>query len=514
MDYKLKYLKYKKKYINLKAGYGEWLLKNEEKRVFKLNNMGCKKIVSLDIVEPKRLILKSDDMIKEGDNEYISGNIINYDTIKSNLDSYNKFKCSYKDKNNINNQSINFNNLEEFLNLELNDQTFNLIISPELETLDYDTTGKNLNQWIRWNPFDIDNLLKEMLKYYSNIEALNYNTNSKTKVAENDLYINIIMNTDELFNYIIIGDIHGSLIPLQKILESLKEKKIIDKDYKIKDSYYLIFLGDIIDRGPYGIELLLIAFKLKMVNKDKVIIINGNHEDKSVYSSYGFEKELQFEIELFSEENNPGLNNIKENIEKILTLLPSCIFINNNNEGKWYQLCHGGINSDYIEELKIILDASFKQKSKYDNQIVSIRLAGESYNNGFKWSDFGVAPHRILYIDTIKLENSEKEEEKKEIKRYDSGRGKKLYLFDYEGTFNYIEYLNIKSIIRGHQDSKMLQFLSYQTDSNEFYLNFFYGKRNSNSVANIAKLNSDNLYEIENKQPNINIEFRIKMMIL
>ena len=73
-----------------------------------------------------------------------------------------------------------------------------------------------------------------------------------------------------------------------------------------------------------------------------------------------------------------------------------------------------------------------------------------------------------------------------------------------------IEYLNIKSIIRGHQDSKMLQFLSYQTDSNEFNLNFFYGKGNSNSVANIAKLNSDNLYEIENNQPNINTEFRIK----
>ena len=204
-----------------------------------------------------------------------------------------------------------------------------------------------------------------MLKYYSNIEIVNYNTNLKTKIVENDLYINIIMNTDELYNYIIIGDIHGSLIPLQKILESLKEKKIIDKDYKINNSYYLIFLGDIIDRGPYGIELLLIAFKLKMVNKDKVIIINGNHEDKSVYSSYGFEIELDFEINQFSEKENPGLNNIKEYIEKILTLLPSCIFINNNNEGKWYQLCHGGINSSHIEELKVILDDNLKKKVKF-----------------------------------------------------------------------------------------------------------------------------------------------------
>ena len=59
------------------------------------------------------------------------------------------------------------------------------------------------------------------------------------------------------------------------------------KKFIINDPYKIIFLGDIIDRGIYSLDILNIIFKLiinnnkvKKLNDIKIIFIRGNHETK------------------------------------------------------------------------------------------------------------------------------------------------------------------------------------------------------------------------------------------
>ena len=60
----------------------------------------------------------------------------------------------------------------------------------------------------------------------------------------------------------------------------------------------MFFLGDLVDRGPYSIEILLIVFQLKVKNPNNVHIINGNHEDIDTYQRYGFDTEMNAEFKL------------------------------------------------------------------------------------------------------------------------------------------------------------------------------------------------------------------------
>lgn len=107
----------------------------------------------------------------------------------------------------------------------------------------------------------------------------------------------------------IIGDIHSSLSSLCEILLDLKKKKYFKENIsKLKDDYYIFFLGDLVDRGPYSIEILCIVFKLKLLNWDNIHIIRGNHENEEQYNHYGLMIESQVEypsiISLSSELNN------------------------------------------------------------------------------------------------------------------------------------------------------------------------------------------------------------------
>lgn len=69
--------------------------------------------------------------------------------------------------------------------------------------------------------------------------------------------------------YFIIGDIHGHLSKLKKIIS------LIQKDMKESDSF--IFLGDYIDRGPASFEV--IEYLIALSEKYKITFLTGNHED-------------------------------------------------------------------------------------------------------------------------------------------------------------------------------------------------------------------------------------------
>jgi protein phosphatase len=91
-------------------------------------------------------------------------------------------------------------------------------------------------------------------------------------------------------NLVIVGDIHGDLVSLQKILNEFNWETYLGSEENI-----LIFLGDYIDRGQYSLEVLLSLCKLKSLFPNNVFLLRGNHETYHhfPFSSFSFPHELQ-----------------------------------------------------------------------------------------------------------------------------------------------------------------------------------------------------------------------------
>ena len=78
--------------------------------------------------------------------------------------------------------------------------------------------------------------------------------------------------------YYIVGDIHGYLSKLKKIISSIKTD--------IKKDDCIIFLGDYIDRGPSSFEVIEYLITLSSIYK--TVFLMGNHEDMFItYFSTG-----------------------------------------------------------------------------------------------------------------------------------------------------------------------------------------------------------------------------------
>jgi len=80
----------------------------------------------------------------------------------------------------------------------------------------------------------------------------------------------------------IIGDIHGHLYDLSSILEHTGYPS---------SKNALVFNGDYVDRGSWGVEVLLILCLLKLWEPHRVHLLRGNHETSYCNVIYGFRKE-------------------------------------------------------------------------------------------------------------------------------------------------------------------------------------------------------------------------------
>ena len=80
----------------------------------------------------------------------------------------------------------------------------------------------------------------------------------------------------------IVGDIHGDLQALDFIIG--EREKI--------DCKNILFLGDYVDRGLQGTEVLLRLFQLKTEDPEHIFLLRGNHETVEMNLYYGFFKEI------------------------------------------------------------------------------------------------------------------------------------------------------------------------------------------------------------------------------
>ena len=75
---------------------------------------------------------------------------------------------------------------------------------------------------------------------------------------------------------LIVGDLHGDLNALMGVFDVENvTKRLVRRD----ENFYLIFLGDYIDRGRRQINVLRSVLVLKYLFPDRVFLLRGNHEE-------------------------------------------------------------------------------------------------------------------------------------------------------------------------------------------------------------------------------------------
>lgn len=118
---------------------------------------------------------------------------------------------------------------------------------------------------------------------------------------------------------VVVGDLHGQLADL---LHILKEGGMPN------EGTYYIFNGDFVDRGPNGVEVLLILFSLMLACPKYVTLHRGNHECDYMNDEYGFDVEVSTKYD----------RNVFRLIQRCFCALPLATII-----GKKVFVVHGGL---------------------------------------------------------------------------------------------------------------------------------------------------------------------------
>ena len=274
--------------------------------------------------------------------------------------------------------------------------------------------------------------LKELIKNPLEISKLNHETVisilDEGKKALSNEFLLLEFPNQVLDNEIyIIGDIHGNLKSLTELIQL----------FKVNNPNLVIFLGDLVDRGPYQLECLLTVLILKILEPKRFYILKGNHESEEINKYYGFYEDFTQKF---------GHKVQFNSINDIYALLPYCALINDD------VLClHGGIPED-IDILKRI-----KGKKVEDLYLISQRIRTSLL--------------QVLWNDPKEGVNGFSE----------SYRGPGIKFFGEDAFNGFMEYNRLSYLIRAHEmfqegykwffNKRLLSIFSSENYRGEYYLN-------------------------------------------
>jgi hypothetical protein len=264
------------------------------------------------------------------------------------------------------------------------------------------------------------NLLKNNIIMSNYIDQME--NSSFDQLKNNNINDSILLkiNLSKSDRIILIGDIHGSFHTFFRILCRLHRYDILNlEDFTLTDGYKIIFLGDILDRGEYSLDVIYLIFKLISVNNKSqfnVIYNRGNHETFDIFDRDGSNRDFKkkFGYDIYKEDYNLFINKYL----KLLNILPSAIVFSIDNKNIWCS--HGGFPRIYLNQK---IDFTTNNVILFRNNEITMDI---------KWSDFG-----SIYGDLFG----------------DSRRGSELVNYTHKGTQQFLKQNNINFIIRGHQDS-------------------------------------------------------------
>ena len=345
MSFQSKYIKYKTKYINLlKKIHGGTNVESTQSKLY------------IDIYKFKLLNYPSHSTAKNVSFGTLSKTIdLNKGIVKSTSDITNSIEDSYYSVDYIKSDNISNKYYSDYLNYPA---------KSDLDNPKYKYTNEYIHKLIKIICKTINILqcrLKHALRKYNKVDQFNEITNDTGYITK--------INITNKHKVIVFGDNHGSYHTFFRSMLRLHLCCVIDLNtFKVNDNYIVIFLGDIVDRGNFSLEILIIIFKFIINNKPHKFIINrGNHEEMSITEQYGFLDEIKYKIPT-------EFQSIFNNIIKIFTFCSTAIILINTDSKKKYWLCHGLICNDANIDIFI-------------NNNDRIFILDKQQANNIRWSD-------------------------------------------------------------------------------------------------------------------------------
>jgi len=307
----------------------------------------------------------------------------------------------------------------------------------------------------------IKSLIDEI--YMLEINTFNNNTNDKIIIEYVDKLDSYIYNwkLDKNDKVIIIGDIHGSFHTFYRLLCRFHRFGILNLEkWKINDGYKIIFLGDVIDRGNFSLEIVYCIFRLLMINNTletkKIIFNRGNHEEITTNNSYGFTNEINQKCcNKYKNSISPKYlcekgEKLYMAINKLFTHFPSAVLLEMN--GNKYWLSHGGFPIKYAKTKIPNFNNNMVKLSSDKNEIKYYEGGVTHYMNNShetRWNDF-------YYSSTIS--------------DYLPNPRRGSVMITQTGLKNFLELNDIKFVFRGHQDSVANTYIFANMGSDSAYI--------------------------------------------
>ena len=160
----------------------------------------------------------------------------------------------------------------------------------------------------------------------------------------------------EKHSVLIIGDLHGHLLDLIRIIKTQGLPSETNK---------YVFLGDIVDRGEFSLETIVLVLLLMIKYKNHVYVVRGNHEFSMVCQQGSFFTEIV--------ENYQGSDIFFDFMKCFATMPLACII-----DDKFFCV-HGGIGPEIssisdIEQIK-------KPLADFTNPVVAAILWSDPSDN-------------------------------------------------------------------------------------------------------------------------------------
>lgn len=209
----------------------------------------------------------------------------------------------------------------------------------------------------------------------------------------------------------IFGDLHGAFHSLLRTVWSFVEEGIFDTTTlrilpKYQKSFFMVFLGDYVDRGRHGVETIALLLHLKTMNPGNIFMSRGNHEDGPL-NGWGHNN---LNNELAQKFKGITYGDLQTSLYRVYDSLPAAIFIGTRSATAYSPIlnrtatssttipthilgCHGGIEVGYNPRTLLAKKHHCPETSPFAKETF---LQDSEHTHGFSCTG-----HPYLTIDDI-----------------------------------------------------------------------------------------------------------------
>ncbi len=161
------------------------------------------------------------------------------------------------------------------------------------------------------------------------------------------------------------GDLHGSAHSLIRSLQALTEMNVLDDTLKLKEGWYCCFLGDLIDRAHYGVELLYLLMKLKLRNPQQVFFARGNHDSYHFNHLFHSSAKTRFQEEIKAK--FPHQAHLDKLAYSLFEYFPLALYIGSGSKPiNFIQCCHGALELGFNPQEFLSSNKDFQSITSID----------------------------------------------------------------------------------------------------------------------------------------------------